>query len=53
MSAFPLGRVAWAAALGGIEKPHGQQQYQMVLPATQHQDIRSKVRDVVTPLDPY
>jgi len=52
MSAFPLGRVAWAAALGGPEKPHRQQRYQIVLPAPQHQDVRNKVGDVATPLDP-
>jgi len=35
--AFPLGRVAGAATLGGFEKPHDQQQFQTVLLAP-HQD---------------
>jgi len=29
--AFPLGRVAAVAALGGLGIPHGQQQFQIVL----------------------
>jgi len=37
MPAFPLVRVAAAAALGGLGIPHGQQQFQIVLPAP-HQD---------------
>jgi len=37
MSAFPLGRVAGAAAPEGLGIPHGQQQFQIVLLAP-HQD---------------
>jgi len=37
MSAFPFGRVAGAAALGGLDIPHVQQQLQIVLLAP-HQD---------------
>jgi len=37
MSAFPFGRVAGAAALGGLEIPHVQRQLQIVLLAP-HQD---------------
>ena len=34
--AFPLGRVAAVAALGGLEIPHGQQQSQVVPPNPHH-----------------
>jgi len=37
MPAFPLVRVAGAAALGGLEIPHGQQKFHIVLVAP-HQD---------------
>ena len=37
MPAFPLGRVAGPAALGGLEIPHGEQQFQVILLAP-HQD---------------
>jgi len=37
MTAFPLGRVAGAAALGGLEIPLGQQQFLVILLAP-HQD---------------
>ena len=52
MPAFPLGRVAGAAALGGPKIPHDQQQSQIVLLAP-HQDVPSKVGDVVTPAGPW
>jgi len=42
MPAFPLGRVAGAAALGGPEIPHEQQKSQMVLLASTHR--RDKAR---------
>jgi len=50
--AFPLGRVAGAAARGGLEIPHDPQQFQIVLLV--HTKTRpSKVRNVVTPPDPW
>jgi len=37
MTAFPRGRIAGAAALGGLGIPHGQQLFQIVMLAP-HQD---------------
>jgi len=50
MPAFPLWRVAGAAALGGLGIPHGQQHFQIILLAP-HQDGTNKVGDVVTTSD--
>jgi len=52
MLPFPLGRVAGAAALGGLETPHGQQQFQVILLA-QHQDGTKQGRRCVTPPGPW
>jgi len=38
MPAFPLGKVAEAAALGGVAMPNGQQQFQIVLLALHHDE---------------
>ena len=40
MPAFPLGKVARAAALGGLAMSHGQQQFQMVLLALHHDETQ-------------
>jgi len=52
MAAFPLGRVAGAADLGGLKMLHCQQQRHIVL-LTPHQDGRSKGGDAITPFGPW
>ena len=47
MPAFPLGRVAMAAALGGLGIPHGQQQFQIVLPAPRQDETKQGRRRTV------
>jgi len=52
MPIFPLGRVAGAAALGGLEIPHGQQLSQTVVLAP-HQNGTKQGRILVTPPGPW
>jgi len=44
MPAFPLRRVAGAAALGGLAMPNGQQQFQMVLLVLHHDETKQDRR---------
>jgi len=55
MPAFPLGRVAGAAALRGLEMPqHGQQQFQVILLAPrQYRTKQGRSEDVSTPPGPW
>ena len=52
MPEFPLWRVAGAAALGGLDIPHGQQQFQKVLLAP-HQNGTKQGRRCSHAIEPW